>query len=123
MSGEHGDGLARSLWNRKLFGPEVYAAFEAVKHAFDPENLLNPGKVVGAADPADNLRIGPDYHPDEPAGPFSTSRARGGLPGPSRCARASVPAARRRAGRCARATWSPATRSTRPAAGPMPCAW
>ena len=28
MSGEHGDGLARSLWNRKLFGPEVYAAFE-----------------------------------------------------------------------------------------------
>ena len=36
MSGEHGDGLARSLWNRKLFGPEVYAAFQAVKHAFDP---------------------------------------------------------------------------------------
>ena len=66
MSGEHGDGLARSLWNRKLFGPEVYAAFEAVKRAFDPENRLNPGKVVGDADPGDNLRIGPDYHPHEP---------------------------------------------------------
>ena len=37
MSGEHGDGLARSLWNRQLFGPEVYSAFEAVKRAFDPE--------------------------------------------------------------------------------------
>ena len=46
MSGEHGDGLARSVWNRKLFGPEVYAAFQEVKRAFDPENRLNPGKVV-----------------------------------------------------------------------------
>jgi FAD/FMN-containing dehydrogenase/Fe-S oxidoreductase len=66
MSGEHGDGLARSLWNRKLFGPEVYAAFQTVKRAFDPENRLNPGKVVGDADPGENLRIGPEYHPHEP---------------------------------------------------------
>ena len=66
MSGEHGDGLARSLWNRKLFGPEVYAALEAVKSAFDPENRLNPGKVVADPDPGDSLRIGPEYHPGEP---------------------------------------------------------
>jgi FAD/FMN-containing dehydrogenase/Fe-S oxidoreductase len=66
MSGEHGDGLARSLWNRKLFGPEVYVAFEAIKRAFDPENRLNPGKVVGSADPADSLRIGPEYRAQEP---------------------------------------------------------
>ena len=33
MSGEHGDGLARSLWNRKLFGPEVYAAFAGRSNA------------------------------------------------------------------------------------------
>jgi FAD/FMN-containing dehydrogenase/Fe-S oxidoreductase len=66
MSGEHGDGLARSLWNRKLFGPEVYAALEVVKSAFDPENLFNPGKVVAEPDPGDSLRIGPDYHPHEP---------------------------------------------------------
>src|SRR4051812_39690882 len=67
MSGEHGDGLARSVWNRKLFGPEVYAAFREVKHAFDPDNRLNPGKVVGTADPGDHLRIGPEYHPPVPA--------------------------------------------------------
>ena len=67
MSGEHGDGLARSLWNRKLFGPEVYAALWQVKQAFDPENRLNPGKVIGDADPGDHLRIGPQYHPHEPA--------------------------------------------------------
>ena len=36
MSGEHGDGLARSLWNRKLFGPEVYSAFQAIKRGFRP---------------------------------------------------------------------------------------
>jgi FAD/FMN-containing dehydrogenase/Fe-S oxidoreductase len=66
MSGEHGDGLARSLWNRRLFGPEVYAAFRTIKETFDPENRLNPGKVVGDADPASNLRIGPAYHAHEP---------------------------------------------------------
>ncbi|HMB08729.1 MAG TPA: FAD-linked oxidase C-terminal domain-containing protein, partial [Isosphaeraceae bacterium] len=66
MSGEHGDGLARSRWNAQLFGPEVYAAFEAVKRAFDPEGLMNPGKVVASPDPGDDLRIGPDYRADEP---------------------------------------------------------
>src|SRR4051794_7315042 len=67
MSGEHGDGLARSLWYAKLFGPEVYSCFEAVKHAFDPDNLMNPGKVVASPDVADDLRVGPDYHPYEPS--------------------------------------------------------
>lgn len=66
MSGEHGDGLARSLWNRKLFGPEVYQAFQAVKRAFDPDGRMNPGKIVGSADPGVDLRLGPDYHAAEP---------------------------------------------------------
>jgi FAD/FMN-containing dehydrogenase/Fe-S oxidoreductase len=77
MSGEHGDGLARSLWNAKLFGPEVYASFEAVKRAFDPGNLMNPGKVVAAPDLSDHLRIGPGYHPDEPATVLDFSRQGG----------------------------------------------
>jgi FAD/FMN-containing dehydrogenase/Fe-S oxidoreductase len=79
MSGEHGDGLARSLWNRKLFGPEVYAAFETVKRVFDPENRLNPGKVIGSADPADNLRIGPEYRPHEPAMTLLDFSSQGGF--------------------------------------------
>ena len=66
MSGEHGDGLSRSVWNAKLFGPEVYACFEAVKRAFDPDGRMNPGKVVAAPDPGDNLRIGPEYRAVEP---------------------------------------------------------
>jgi FAD/FMN-containing dehydrogenase/Fe-S oxidoreductase len=79
MSGEHGDGLARTVWNRKLFGPEVYAAFGTIKHAFDPENRLNPGKIVGEADPGDNLRIGPEYHPHEPEGTLLDFSGQGGF--------------------------------------------
>ena len=66
MSGEHGDGLARSLWNEKLFGPEVYGAFRQVKAAFDPSGRMNPGKVI-ATDPIDaNFRISPTYDAVEP---------------------------------------------------------
>jgi FAD/FMN-containing dehydrogenase/Fe-S oxidoreductase len=79
MSGEHGDGLARSIWNSKLFGPEVYAAFRQVKHAFDPKNRLNPGKVIGDADPGDHLRIGPEYHAREPAETLFDFSAQGGF--------------------------------------------
>lgn len=61
MSGEHGDGLARSALNPKLFGPELYAALQEVKRTFDPENLLNPGKIVNAPPLTENLRYGKDY--------------------------------------------------------------
>ena len=81
MSGEHGDGLARSLWNAKLFGPEVYSGFEAVKNAFDPANLMNPGKVVASPDPGANLRIGPSYHPIEPVTTAFDFSIQGGFAG------------------------------------------
>jgi FAD/FMN-containing dehydrogenase/Fe-S oxidoreductase len=67
LSGEHGDGLVRSEWNKKMFGPAVYEAFRQIKRAFDPSNLLNPGKVVDAPAMTDNWRLGPDYHP-QPVG-------------------------------------------------------
>ena len=46
MSGEHGDGLARSHLVPKFFGPMLYRAFCEIKRAFDPEGLMNPGKIV-----------------------------------------------------------------------------
>jgi FAD/FMN-containing dehydrogenase/Fe-S oxidoreductase len=67
MSGEHGDGLARSRWNRRLFGEDVYGAFLEIKSAFDPENRMNPGKVVAEPDPGSDLRLGPGYRVEEPA--------------------------------------------------------
>lgn len=60
-SGEHGDGLIRSYQNRRLFGDELYQAFKDLKHAFDPDGLMNPGKIVDAPAMTENLRYGADY--------------------------------------------------------------
>lgn len=60
-SGEHGDGLIRSYQNRRLFGDVLYQDFLDVKRAFDPQWLLNPGKVVDAPRMTENLRYGPEY--------------------------------------------------------------
>ena len=61
MSGEHGDGLARSYLNEKLFGTRIYKAFQDVKQAFDPEGRMNPGKIVNAPPMTENLRYGGAY--------------------------------------------------------------
>lgn len=61
MTGEHGDGLARSYHNLKLFGPKLFAAFGEVKRLFDPDRLMNPGKVVESPSPIDSLRYGTTY--------------------------------------------------------------
>ncbi len=66
MSGEHGDGLARSHFNAKLFGPALYEAFRQIKRAFDPKNLMNPGKIVDAPAMTESLKISPQYKPWEP---------------------------------------------------------
>lgn len=59
LSGEHGDGLIRSWLNKKIFGEKLYGAFKALKTAFDPDNLMNPGKIVDATGPLNNLRATP----------------------------------------------------------------
>ncbi len=46
FSGEHGDGLCRGEWVAWQFGPQLNAAFREIKQLFDPDNLLNPGKIV-----------------------------------------------------------------------------
>ena len=61
MSGEHGDGLARSRYNQWLFGDEIYRGFLELKNALDPQNILNPGKVVNAPDLTEDLRWGGEY--------------------------------------------------------------
>jgi FAD/FMN-containing dehydrogenase/Fe-S oxidoreductase len=77
LSGEHGDGLVRSEWNRKMFGPVVYEAFRRVKRAFDPENVLNPGKVVDGPPMEENWRIPPGPLPPEPPTVLDFSRSGG----------------------------------------------
>src|SRR6266536_3039386 len=60
-SGEHGDGLVRSAYNERFFGTRLYNIFREIKHLFDPENLMNPGKIVDAQTIEQNLRYGTRY--------------------------------------------------------------
>ena len=46
VSGEHGDGRARSEMVRRMYGPESYGLFEEVKAAWDPAGHLNPHVIV-----------------------------------------------------------------------------
>ncbi|HEX2635024.1 MAG TPA: FAD-linked oxidase C-terminal domain-containing protein, partial [Bradyrhizobium sp.] len=66
-SGEHGDGLVRSEFHETMFGPRIVADFREVKQRFDPDNVLNPGKIVGAPrmDERALFRYPPDYHVPE----------------------------------------------------------
>ena len=61
MSGEHGDGLQRSELNRMVFSDELYDAMVELKGIFDPENMMNPGKVVEAPPMVESLRYGASY--------------------------------------------------------------
>ena len=61
MSGEHGDGLVRSVWNEKMFGSQICDAFREVKKAFDPSGIMNPGKIIDSPPMTEDLRISPTY--------------------------------------------------------------
>lgn len=63
-SGEHGDGIVRSEFHEKMFGPKLIRAFEEVKDRFDPKPLFNPGKIVRAPkfDDRNLFRYAPGYH-------------------------------------------------------------
>jgi FAD/FMN-containing dehydrogenase/Fe-S oxidoreductase len=62
-SGEHGDGLVRSEFHEAMYGRETVAIFEAVKDRFDPQGLMNPGKIVRPPRMDDRrlMRFSPGY--------------------------------------------------------------
>ncbi len=81
FSGEHGDGMARTEFNPKMYGDQLWEAFKELKTAFDPNWLMNPGNVVYrdgpedhgpendrgvGADNRENLRYGASYQSIEP---------------------------------------------------------
>jgi Fe-S oxidoreductase len=67
LSGEHGDGQARGALLHKMFTPELIEAFRTFKRIWDPTNRLNPGKLIDAHEPHEDLRLGADYNPWQPA--------------------------------------------------------
>lgn len=62
-TGEHGEGLARSYFNKQLYGERLHQAFGEVKALFDPDNLFNPHKMINAPKPWDQdwLKYKPGY--------------------------------------------------------------
>jgi FAD/FMN-containing dehydrogenase/Fe-S oxidoreductase len=66
-SGEHGDGIVRSEFHETMFGSRIVADFRAVKRRFDPDNILNPGKIVDPPQMDDRtlFRYPPDYRINE----------------------------------------------------------
>lgn len=63
ISGEHGDGRTRTFYLKKQY-PNLYPAFVEIKTLFDPQNILNPGVIVGGPENAldQHLKYGVDYH-------------------------------------------------------------
>jgi FAD/FMN-containing dehydrogenase/Fe-S oxidoreductase len=62
-SGEHGDGLVRSEWIAPFFGARLTAALHEIKSWFDPQGLMNPGKIVNPPKQDDRslFRYAPGY--------------------------------------------------------------
>jgi Fe-S oxidoreductase/FAD/FMN-containing dehydrogenase len=61
LTGEHGDGQARAEFLPIMFGEELMEAMHEFKRIWDPQNRLNPGKVVHPYRVDENLRMGPEY--------------------------------------------------------------
>ncbi len=65
ISGEHGDGQAKAVFLSKMYGTELVDAFRDFKTAWDPDNRMNPGKIVDPRRPEQDLRMGPAYTPKQ----------------------------------------------------------
>lgn len=63
ISGEHGDGQARGDLIERQFGPELIAAFREFKAIWDPDDRMNPGKIVDGQTRTENLKLA-SYHPE-----------------------------------------------------------
>ena len=68
LSGEHGDGQARAELLEKMYGPELLKAMEQLKAIWDPDNRMNPHKVVDPYPIVSNLKLGAGYAPRQPSG-------------------------------------------------------
>jgi len=77
ISGEHGDGQARGALLPKMFGEELMEAFRSFKRLFDPTNRMNPGKLIDAHQPHEDLRLGADYKPWQPQTHFAFAENNG----------------------------------------------
>ena len=105
LRGEHGDGLVRSEWNRKMFGPvRLRGVPPGQARRSTRTTCSTPARSWTRPAMTENLRYPPGYRPAEPPTVFDYSQAGGLLPLDRAVQRQRASAARRRAGRCARRT-------------------
>jgi len=66
ISGEHADGLVRAAFVRQQYGDEYYELLCKIKNIFDPDGLMNPGKIINNDPDAmvKNLRRAPKILPE-----------------------------------------------------------
>ena len=61
VASEHGDGIVRGWLNERFLGPDLCDVYRDLKKLFDPEHLLNPGKIIDTPRLGEDLRTGPPY--------------------------------------------------------------
>jgi FAD/FMN-containing dehydrogenase/Fe-S oxidoreductase len=66
LSGEHGDGQSRAELLPLMYSPQIMQAFREFKGIWDPQNRMNPGKIINAAKADEHLRFGAAYNPWQP---------------------------------------------------------
>jgi len=78
IAAEHGVGMARTEFLKAQVGPEIYRVMREIKHAFDPNNLFNPGKIIGDGRYKIDLHLrqGSDWRLDLPFTPKLAFAAR-----------------------------------------------
>ena len=123
LSGEHGDGLARSEWNRKMFGPASTRRSARSSARSTRTTCSTPARSSMRPPMTENLRYGPGYRPSEPPTVFDYCKQEGFVRAVEMCNGSGV--CRKMQG----GTMCPSFRATlrrertARAAGPTPCGW
>ncbi len=61
IASEHGDGIVRGWLNEEFLGTELCDVYRELKELFDPQGILNPGKIIDTPAADEHLRMGPSY--------------------------------------------------------------
>ncbi len=77
LSGEHGDGRLRGAFIPTMYGDEIYAFFKRIKSAWDPQNILNPEKIVDTPKMNSHLRYEAGQATMQPATVFNFDKFEG----------------------------------------------
>jgi FAD/FMN-containing dehydrogenase/Fe-S oxidoreductase len=85
LSGEHGDGRLRGEFLQQMVGPELYDLMRQVKYLFDPDFLLNPGKIIDTAPMDEFLRYEENQHTPDFDSAFDWSASDGFVRAAEQC--------------------------------------